>query len=53
MNSIDRMRIHQRCWTKKPDRPIATTIFRLIATTMNTTVLIAVRKKIGSSTSFT
>src|SRR5438477_5026622 len=51
MKSSDSALIHQRFCTKKPDSTIATTIFRLIATTMNTMVLIAVRRKIGSSNS--
>jgi len=51
MNTADRILIHQRDCTKKPDSPSATTIFRLMATTRNTRVLTAVRKKIGSSNS--
>ena len=39
---------HQRLLTKKPDRPRAIAIFRLIATTKNTKVLAALRKKMGS-----
>src|SRR5687767_7192964 len=53
MNSIDRILTHQRVFRKKPDRNSAITIFRLIATTRNTRVLMAVRKKIGSSKSLT
>src|SRR5262245_54639865 len=49
MNSTDSTRIHQRSCTKKQDSPSATIIFRWTATTMKMTVLIAVRKKIGSS----
>ena len=51
MKIAARILIHQRGWTKKPDSTSATAIFRLMATTMKTTVLIAVRKKIGSSNS--
>ena len=51
MNSTARILIHQRVCRKNPDRYSATIIFRLIATTRNTMVLMAVRKKIGSSKS--
>jgi hypothetical protein len=51
MNSTDRILIHQRDCTKKPDSPSASTIFRLMATTRNTSVLMAVRRKIGSAAS--
>src|SRR5919107_4342200 len=46
MNSTDSTLTHQRAWMKNPDSTIAITILMLIATTRNTTVLIAVRKKI-------
>src|SRR6185295_8692910 len=45
MNRTESTLIHQRVWMKKPDSTIATTILMLIATTRNTTVLMAVRKK--------
>src|SRR5574343_1039041 len=45
--------IHQRACTKNPESTIAMTILMLMATTKKTTVLIAVRKKIGSSNSLT
>ena len=44
---------HQRLWVKKPDRNSAITIFTLMATIRNTSVLTTVRRKIGSSTSST
>src|SRR5689334_17273915 len=53
MNSAERILIHQRACTKKPDSSSAIPIFRLIATTRNTTVLTAERKKMGSSKSLT
>ena len=53
MKSTASTLIHQRVCTKKPDSTSATTILMLIATTRKTTVLIAVRKKIGSSNSLT
>src|SRR3954469_16137433 len=49
MNSTDSALIHQRLCTKKPDSTSATTILMLIATTRKISVLIAVRKKIGSA----
>ena len=52
MKITDSTLIHQRFCTKKPDNTSAATIFKLIATTMKITVLIAVRRKIGSSNSF-
>src|SRR6185369_6872226 len=51
MNSTDSALIHQRAWMKKPDSNNATIILMLIATTRNTMVLTALRKKIGSSNS--
>ena len=45
--------IHQRVCTKKPDKIMAKNILMLIPTTKNINVLIAVRKKIGSSNSLT
>src|SRR6185369_4580812 len=51
MNSTDSTLIHQRAWMKNPDSIRATSILRLIATTRNTIVLMALRKKIGSSNS--
>src|SRR5260370_16634696 len=39
---------HQRLCVKKPDRKSAITIFTLIATTRNTSVLTAVRRNTGS-----
>ena len=53
MNSAARILIHQRVNTKKPDRPMATAIFRFTATNRKIAVLMAVRKKIGSSNSLT
>ena len=53
MKISDRSLIHQRSVTKKPDSTIAITILMLMATTRNTTVLMTLRKKIGSSNSFT
>src|SRR5205823_14547869 len=44
---------HQRRWVKKPDRKSAITIFTLIATIRNTSVLTTVRRKIGSWVSAT
>ena len=51
MNSTASALIHQRVCRKKPDRYSAIIILMLIATTRKMTVLIAVRKKIGSSNS--
>ena len=53
MKMSERILIHQRCWIRKPESSSATTIFRLMATTMKMIVLIAERKKIGSSNSLT
>ena len=44
---------HQRFWVKKPDRNSAITIFTLMPTIRNTSVLTAVRRKIGSCSSST
>ncbi len=52
-NSTARIFTHQRLWVKKPDRNSASTILMLIATIRNTSVLIAVRRKIGSLASST
>ena len=49
MNSSDSHLIQVLAWMKKPDRNSASTILTLMATTRNTTVLSADRKKIGSS----
>ncbi len=51
MNSTDSALIHQRVLMKKPDSTSATIILTLMATTRNTSVLTALRKKIGSSNS--
>src|SRR5258708_20702853 len=51
MKITDRALIHQRAWMKKPDSPTATSIFRFTPITRKISVLIAERKKIGSSTS--
>ena len=53
MNSSERILIHQRFCTKKPESTRAITILMLMPTTRNTTVLMTVRKKIGSSKSLT
>src|SRR5574343_131256 len=53
MKISEMIRIHQRDCMKKPDSIRATAIFTFIATTRNSTVLMAVRKKIGSSNSLT
>src|SRR3569832_108012 len=53
MNSTERILIHQRSFTKKPESTSAITILMLIATTRKISVLTAVRKKIGSLTSAT
>src|SRR5471030_660810 len=52
-NNTERTFTHQRLLVKKPDTKSAITIFTLIATIRNTSVLIAVRRKIGSWTSST
>src|SRR6478735_6969549 len=49
MNSTESTLIHQRLCRKKPDSSSAIIILMLIATTRKTSVLIAVRKKIGSA----
>src|SRR6185436_7375826 len=49
----DIQRIHGRSCTKKPDSQSASRNFRLTATTRKTSVLTAVRKKIGSAKSLT
>src|SRR5580765_6915861 len=53
MNISDSHLIHVRACTKNPDRNSATSIFRLMPTTRNTSVLITDRVKIGSSTRWT
>src|SRR5574343_102448 len=53
MKISEMIRSHQRDCMKKPDSIRATAIFTLIATTRNSTLLMAVRKKIGSSNSLT
>ncbi len=52
-NSTARTFTHQRLCVKKPDRKSARTILMLMATIRNTSVLIAVRRKIGSRDSST
>src|SRR5262245_1971021 len=52
-NSTDSQRIHARSCTKKPDRKSASRNLRFTPTSRNTTVLTAVRKKIGSANSLT
>src|SRR5204863_8703791 len=47
-NSTARIFTHQRLWVKKPDNKSAIAILRLMATIRNTSVLTAVRRKIGS-----
>lgn len=51
MNNTDRTLIHHLLCKKNPDKTMAKAILTLMATTKKTTVLIAVRKKIGSSNS--
>lgn len=53
MNNSDKALIHHLLCKKKPDKTMATAIFTLMATTKKTKVFTAVRKKIGSSNSFT
>src|SRR5882672_3827669 len=53
MNSTDSHLIHERSWMKKPDRNSATSILKLMPITRNTSVLMAVRAKIGSLKSAT
>jgi hypothetical protein len=53
MNSTDIHLIHGRAVTKNPDRSSAASIFRLMPTIKNSSVLTTAPAKIGSSKSWT